>query len=119
MKTKCWLKASAALCALAGITWGQGNEKPGGVAERDHLRDQRYCEILVVTRHGLSATAAVYNTVGLNDCPETQWKALDPTELKAESKAYEIVMNGPRFFTMDRNELKSPELLVRGECALE
>jgi hypothetical protein len=108
MNTKCRLKASAALCALVGSALAQGSEKSPVAAERDHLRNQRYCEILVVNRHGLSATAAVYNTVGLNDCPEEQWKALDPRTLKAESKAYDIVLNGPRFFTMDRNELKNP-----------
>jgi len=108
MNTKCCLKAGAALCALAGSALAQGSGKFPVAAERDHLRNQRYCEILVVNRHGLSATAAVYNTVGLNDCPEAQWKALRPAELKTETKAYEIVMNGPRFFTMDRNELKSP-----------
>lgn len=108
MNTKYWLKASAFLCALAGSALARGSDKSPVEMERDHLRNQRYCEILVVNRHGLSATAAVYNTVGLNDCPEAQWKALDPAELKAESKAYEVVMNGPRFFTMDRNELKSP-----------
>jgi hypothetical protein len=108
MNTKYWSKATAVLCALAGSALAQGSEKCPVAAERDHLRNQRYCEILVVNRHGLSARAAVYNTLGLNDCPEAKWKALDPAKLKVESNASQIVMNGPRFFTMDRNELKSP-----------
>lgn len=91
MNTKCWLKASAALCALAGIALAQGDEKLPTAAARDHLRDQRYCKILGVQKHGLSGIAAVYNTVELNDCPEAQWKALDPNMLKAENKAYSVV----------------------------
>jgi hypothetical protein len=32
-----------------------------GMKERNNLRNTRYCEVLLVTRHGLSATAAAYN----------------------------------------------------------
>jgi hypothetical protein len=54
------------------------------------LRNLRYCEILVVNRHAMSATASVYNTVGLNDCPDAQWKSLDAEKLKKELKAGEV-----------------------------
>ena len=108
MNTKRWLKKSAVLCCLVGFTFSQGSETSPRMLGRDNLRNRRYCEVLVVDKHGLSATAAVYNTIGLNDCPERQWKALDSRELKAENKAYEIVMNGPRFLTMDRNQLENP-----------
>ncbi len=81
---------------------------PEGMKERTNLRNTRYCEVLVVTRHGMSATAAVYNTLGLNDCPDAQWKALDSDKLKKELHAYTVVKNGPRYFMMDRNALKNP-----------
>lgn len=96
------------VAALQGLVLAQGADPVSGVAERDNLRNQRYCEILVVDKHGFSATASVYNSVGLNDCPEAQWRALDPNKLKVENKAYSVVMNGPRYFTMDRNLLKKP-----------
>lgn len=76
-------------------------------AERDHLRNTRYCEILLVKRHLTSATAAVYNTVGLNDCPSAQWTALSPDVLKRDNNASAVVLNGPRYFVMDRNLLES------------
>jgi len=83
-------------------------QAPEGMKERTNLRNVRYCEVLVVTRHGMSATAAVYNTLGLNDCPDAQWKALSADKLKKERKAQMVVMNGPRYFMMDRNALKNP-----------
>lgn len=100
---------SAAMILTGGAAFAQTNSGVlEGMKERDHLRNVRYCEILVVTRHGLFATAAVYNTLGLNDCPEQQWKALKPDQLKKENNAYMVIMNGPRYFTMDRNALQTP-----------
>jgi hypothetical protein len=47
----------------------------------------------------------VYNTLGLNDCPQEQWEALDPDEIKKETNARAIVMNGPRYFLMDKSQI--------------
>lgn len=100
---------TTAIIITGEAAFAQSNSStPEGMKERDHLRNVRYCEIFLVTRHGLSATAAVYNTLGLNDCPEQQWKALDPDQLKKENNAYRVIMNGPRYFTMDRNALRDP-----------
>src|SRR5262249_6216852 len=66
------------------------------------IRDRRYCEIFVVRRTGLKLDADVYNTLGLNDCPQAQWTAIDPAKLKNERHAFTIVKNGPRHFMMDR-----------------
>jgi len=71
------------------------------VAERSDLRDARYCEVIVVTGRLNDIEGAVYNTIGLNDCPAEQWEALDPEQLKEEFRANEIVLNGPRYFMMD------------------
>jgi haloalkane dehalogenase len=79
-----------------------------GMVERSNLRNVRYCEVLVAKHHGTSATAGVYNTLGLNDCPADKWNALDPNKLKKELQATEVVLNRPRYFTMDRNALQNP-----------
>ena len=79
-----------------------------GMKEADHLRNVRYCEVFLVTRHGLSGTAAVYNTLGLNDCPEQQWRALNVDALRKETGAYRVMLNGPRYFIMDKNALRNP-----------
>lgn len=79
-----------------------------GMVERTNLRNVRYCEILVAKRHGSSATAAVYNTLGLNDCPADKWNGLDANKLKKELHATMVILNGPRYFLMDRNALLHP-----------
>ena len=80
----------------------------GGEGVRDHMRGCRYGEIIVVTGGPLSFTGHVYNTLGLNDCPEASWKALDPKALKKECKADVVLLNGPRYFMMDRISLAHP-----------
>src|SRR5262245_4537080 len=82
------------LAALASSATAEG--------ELTGVRDRRYCEVFVVRRPGLRLEADVYNTLGLNDCPQAQWAALDPAKLKNERDAFTIVMNGPRHFVMDR-----------------
>lgn len=76
--------------------------------ERDNLRNVRYGEIIVVTGEQMAFTGHVYNTIGLNECPEAQWKALDPARLKEEFKARAIIMNGPRYCLMDTNTFSNP-----------
>lgn len=89
-------------------TFAQSTAAPAGMKERDNLRNVRYCEIFVATRHGVSVTAEVYNTIGLNDCPAGKWNALDANKLKKELKATMVILNGPRYFIMDRNALANP-----------
>jgi hypothetical protein len=98
----------ALLLAICPATPAQSSATPSGMKERDNLRNARYCEIFVATRHGVSATAAVYNTLGLNDCPADKWNALDTNTLKTELKATMVMLNGPRYFIMDRNALAKP-----------
>jgi len=66
------------------------------------LRGTRYCEIIPVYRDGLSFHLEVYNTLGQNDCPPAAWNAIDPKKLADGLGAVEVVMNGPRFWVMDR-----------------
>lgn len=95
------------MMTLAVAAFGQSADAPEGMKERTNLRNARYCEVLVVHGNLLSAKAGVYNTIGLNDCPEDKWAALDPNKLKKEFKALQVVLNGPRYFVMDRNALKN------------
>ncbi len=80
------------------------NDAPVGpeVVMRDNMRGERYCEIFVIRHHLNHVKGTVYNTLGLNDCPAEQWRALNPESLKKELKADAIVMNGPRYFLMDQ-----------------
>lgn len=99
-----------ALC-LAGavaLVMGAAQAAEPVMKERSGLRNQRYGEILVVRGGPWSYTATVYNTIGLNDCPEAAWKKLDPKALKKELGAKSVLLNGPRYFMMDTNALANP-----------
>ncbi|MEM1112174.1 MAG: haloalkane dehalogenase [Pseudomonadota bacterium] len=61
----------------------------------------RYCEILLVSLPGGVLQAEVYNTIGLNNCPQDQWDALDADAIAEEFMVIAAVKNGPRFWLMD------------------
>ena len=49
-----------------------------------HMRDYRYCEILLLHAAGQRATGCVYNTTTVNMCPPAKWEAVDPKNLIRE-----------------------------------
>ena len=65
------------------------------------LRNKRYCEVLYGKRHLGTLTIKVFNTQGLNECPEALWKALDVKEVEKKNDASFVRLNGPRYWTMD------------------
>lgn len=75
---------------------------------RDEMRGQRYGEVIVVRGGPFVFTGEVFNTLGLNNCPEPLWRALNPRALKKQFRAAAVVLNGPRYFVMDRSSLADP-----------
>jgi hypothetical protein len=75
-----------------------------GGALPPQLRGARYCEVLIGGTKGLSVAIDVYNTIGLNDCPEAEWAKLDAAELQKELGAERVMLNGPRYWTIDHIE---------------
>lgn len=73
--------------------------------QRSHLRNVRYGEVLLVKGGLTHLEATVYNTIGLNACPEELWKTLDADNIKKEFKAHAAILNGPRYFMMDSNAI--------------
>ena len=67
-----------------------------------HLRGDRYCEVFLVTPTEGEIVADVYNSYGLNDCPEDLWAGLDTAAIAAEHSAPLAILNGPRYWLMDR-----------------
>lgn len=65
------------------------------------LRGTRYCEVLAGGLSGLHVALDVYNTIGLNDCPDAAWARLDVARIKAQLGAREVKLNGPRCWTLD------------------
>ncbi len=72
------------------------------VCAQQALRDQRYCEVLVGARGSyFPHELVVYNTIGLNDCPQFLWSKVTVARVKAESRAHFVRLNGPRHWTID------------------
>ena len=79
-----------------------------GEGFRDNMRGARYGEIILVKGGLFSMTGKVYNTLGLNDCPDKEWKALSPVSIKLSHHAIDAILNGPRCFLMDQASLLKP-----------
>lgn len=86
------------------MNFGTSADKPAW-KQREHLRNVRYGEVLLVKGGLTHLEATVYNTIGLNDCPEELWKTLDTDQIKKEFKAHAAILNGPRYFMMDSNAI--------------
>ena len=80
-------------------------------AEReDGVRGARYCEIILSQS---KLQFAVYNTMGLNECPDNLWKKLTVAEIKKETGSFFVYLNGPRHFVIDG--FKNTELVAKEE----
>lgn len=66
-----------------------------------NLRNQRYCEVLIGKRDWLKLEVRVFNTQGLNLCPEAQWRALTKESIVKDYDASIAILNGPRYWMMD------------------
>jgi len=66
-----------------------------------NLRNHRYCEVLIGKRAWLNLEVKVFNTQGLNLCPEVQWKTLTKESIEKSFDASFVLLNGPRYWTMD------------------
>ncbi len=66
--------------------------------DRDHLRGNRYCEIIVPKK---LTEYAVYNTWGLNDCPAKIWNQITVDCVKKEMDTTLARLNGPRYWVID------------------
>ena len=76
----------------------QPTETPAG----ESLRGKRYCEVLLLQPAAPGFVADVYNSFPMNDCPEAQWAALDAKAIAASNRVPIAVLNGPRYWLMDR-----------------
>jgi hypothetical protein len=101
---------SAAVAFLAVLCLGSisstTNAATGpSVRERNsNVFGERYCELLLVYKPSSGFVADVYNTFGLNDCPQSRWQAIDTTAVAKANGALAAVRNGPRFWLMNQIE---------------
>src|SRR5205823_1333568 len=83
---------AAALVALITVAAAQSSTTP--MKMLDDVRDRRYCELIVAKRQGVSLLADVYNTLGLNDCPQAVWDAIDSAKVASQFGAVRVIRNG-------------------------
>ncbi|HKG28920.1 MAG TPA: hypothetical protein VKB01_07290 [Thermomicrobiales bacterium] len=72
------------------------------------MHGARYGEVLLVTGRLNRIEATVYNTLGLNDSPDDLWQALDTEAIKKTYRARAVILNGPRYFLMDKVSIVDP-----------
>jgi hypothetical protein len=56
--------------------------------------------LLLRTENG-TFSAEVWNTLGLNDCPQSAWDELDAEAIAKERGALLALLNGPRYWVLD------------------
>jgi hypothetical protein len=83
-----------------------GRSRPSGnhLEVAAHVFGQRYCELLLVHNTAGGFAAAVFNTYGLNRCPQAAWDTIDTTAVAKANNALIAVRNGPRYWAMTRIE---------------
>ena len=82
----------------------------------ESMRAKRYCEVLLVRPGDGQVAADVYNSYPLNDCPQEQWAQLDAAAIASAAGVPLAVLNGPRFWLMDRVEkVGSPSDLPKSD----
>ncbi|WP_131780444.1 hypothetical protein [Legionella bozemanae] len=102
---RCRMSYSSAFLAVLLIT-----PTFSAVAQKSNLRGMRYCEIIFSKS---ISNYAVYNTIGLNDCPQNMWNKITANDVKKETGAAHVHLNGPRYWTIDgiqNSELVSPNI---------
>jgi hypothetical protein len=66
--------------------------------QEQELRDSRYCEIILSKT---SLDLSIYSTIGLNDCPENNWKNIITAAVRRDTGAFFAYLNGPRYWVID------------------
>lgn len=68
------------------------------------MRSLRYCEVVLLAPGAEGIVATVYNSYPLNECPQSQWEAIDTEQIAVDTGAVFVLKNGPRFWLMDSVE---------------
>lgn len=89
------------LLATLALISTSGYSQPVFEKSVSNLRDQRYCEILYGKRDWLKLEVKVFNTQGLNLCPEDQWAKITKESIAKQFDASFVLLNGPRYWMMD------------------
>ena len=104
--------AAGALVALACLVLlmpAGASAKPASYKLIKGVYNARYCEIFMIDLDDpgnpiAGGVADIYNTIGVNDCPQATWDGVDFTALASEYSGAGIDLaapNGPRHWVLD------------------
>lgn len=98
----CVVAAVAALSASTGVAQGTtiqdtSAQQTTTPVDVPNTRNMRFCEVLVINGDYVN----IYNTSGLNECPEDAWNAIDPAAMAKDLGVDGIQKNGPHYWVMD------------------
>lgn len=94
-------RAMLATLAAAAVLAAASAPASAATSAGYDLRNARYCEILELQKLPPNGRVVIWNTIGLNDCPQAWWEGFDAAELAEERGVPFVVLNGPRHFLMD------------------
>ncbi|MEO0582225.1 MAG: hypothetical protein AAF135_08395 [Bacteroidota bacterium] len=106
---------SLMLTSCGDIMGVEGIEPTQSETIPENLLDFRYCEVIPIFIKGTNGKAEVFNTISHNECPTDLWEALEVDVLKEELEAREVILNGPRYWTI--NEVTGGEISGDGKVA--
>ena len=89
------------LTSCGDITGVEGIEPTQSETIPEDLLDFRFCEVIPVFIKGTTGKAEVFNTISHNECPTDLWEALEVDELKEALDAREVILIGPRYWTIN------------------
>ena len=92
--------AIALLATLPGsVTRAEAAKKPISL---QRMFNSRYCEVFGVNSIPTGGfSVQIFNSVGLNKCPEAKWAALDFDAIADSEGWFAAAPNGPRYWLMD------------------
>jgi uncharacterized protein (DUF1330 family) len=104
-------KAAAVENTLVYVSESEFGKPDALFIDKMHLF--RYCEVLLASLVNGALQAEVWNTQALGNCPQEDWEALDAGAIAAEYSALAALLNGPRFWVVDAQEIRSSATLDR------
>ena len=97
-----WTAAALSAFACLAMLPAGASAKPAPYKLIKGTYNARYCEIFLINPGSSGGyTADVYNTIGVNDCPEAAWNAVDFSALATEKGVLLAAPNGPRHWVLD------------------
>jgi len=100
------LRKTIVTLVAALATFGMAPAAEASV-QSSQMRDTRYCEIFTIFLSP-SPVAKINNSYGLNNCRQGWWESLDTTALAEQSGADLVLLNGPRYWLMDKVVVSDP-----------